>query len=108
MTLHVACRLKVGGLFNIGSGTAHTWRDLAKAVFRALKRRAKIEYIAMPQEIRTKYQYFTQADISQLRAIGYKAPVTPLGDAVQDYIENYLMPDQLLDPDVPDRSPACR
>jgi ADP-L-glycero-D-manno-heptose 6-epimerase len=108
MTLHVACRLKAAGLFNIGSGKAHTWIDLAKAVFRVLKRRSKIEYIAMPHEIRAKYQYFTQADISKLRATGYRTPVTPLEDAVQDYIENYLMPEQLLDPAAPDRRPACR
>lgn len=102
MTLHVACNIKVRGLVNIGSGTAHTWKDLARAVFCALKRRPKIEYIAMPKELRATYQYFTQADISKLREEGYTVPVTPLGDAVQDYIEQYLMPEQLLDPDAPD------
>lgn len=108
MTLHVACRLTANGLFNVGSGKAHTWIDLAKAVFGSLKRRVRIEYIAMPQDIRTKYQYFTQADISQLRATGYRAPVTTLEDAVRDYIENYLIPDRLLDPDAPDHRPAGR
>ncbi len=106
MTLHVASHRKVSGLLNIGSGIAHTWIDLARAVFQALKRRPKIDYIAMPPAIRTRYQYFTQADISKLRATGYRLPVTPLGDAVRDYIENYLLPGQLLDPDTSDGPPA--
>jgi len=52
----------------------------------------------MPESIRDKYQYFTQADISRLRAAGYKAPVTLLEDAVKDYVCNYLAPDKRLDP----------
>jgi ADP-L-glycero-D-manno-heptose 6-epimerase len=52
----------------------------------------------MPETIRGKYQYFTQADISRLRAAGYQAPVTSLEAAVKDYVRNYLTPDQRLDP----------
>jgi ADP-L-glycero-D-manno-heptose 6-epimerase len=66
---------KAGGLFNIGSGAARTWIDLANSVFAALKKKPKIKFIEMPEAIRDKYQYFTQADISRLRAAGYKAPV---------------------------------
>ena len=98
MTLHLAASEKANGLFNIGSGTARTWLDLARAVFAALKREPKIEFIEMPESIRDKYQYFTQANLSRLRAAGYAAPVTPLEEAVGDYVRNYLVPDKRLDP----------
>jgi ADP-L-glycero-D-manno-heptose 6-epimerase len=98
MTLHLAANKKAGGLFNIGSGAARTWIDLANSVFAALDRKPKIEFIEMPDTIREKYQYFTQADISRLRAAGYKAPVMSLEEAVKDYVRNYLATDQRLDP----------
>jgi ADP-L-glycero-D-manno-heptose 6-epimerase len=100
MTLHLAATKKAGGLFNIGSGAARTWMDLANSVFAALDKKPKIEFIEMPQTIRDKYQYSTQADISRLRAAGYKAPVTSLEEAVKDYVRNYLAPDRRLDPAV--------
>jgi len=98
MTLHLAANKKAGGLFNIGSGAARTWIDLAKAVFAALGRKPKIEFIEMPESIRDKYQYFTQADISRLRAAGYRERITPLEKAVADYVKNYLEPDKRLEP----------
>jgi ADP-L-glycero-D-manno-heptose 6-epimerase len=98
MTLHLAASKNAGGLFNIGNGEARTWLDLARAVFAALKCKPKIEFIEMPEAIRDKYQYFTQANLSRLRAAGYTAPVTPLEDAVSDYICNYLVPGCRLDP----------
>src|SRR5579862_5989908 len=101
MTLHLAATEKAGGLFNIGSGEARTWLDLARAVFVALKREPKIEFIGMPEGIRDKYQYFTEANLSRLRAAGYAAPVIPLEDAVSDYVGNYLVPDRRLDPATP-------
>jgi len=100
MTLHLAADEKAGGLFNIGSGAARTWLDLGHAVFAALKREPKIEFIEMPEGIRDKYQYFTEANLARLRAAGYTAPVTPLEGAVSDYIGNYLVPDRPLDPAV--------
>ncbi|MGA9777733.1 MAG: NAD-dependent epimerase/dehydratase family protein, partial [Verrucomicrobiia bacterium] len=99
MTLHLAADEKAGGLFNIGSGAARTWLDLARAVFTALKREPKIEFIEMPESIRDKYQYFTQANLGRLRAAGYTAPITSLEDAVNDYVRHYLVPDQRLDPE---------
>ncbi|HMD55792.1 MAG TPA: ADP-glyceromanno-heptose 6-epimerase, partial [Phycisphaerae bacterium] len=63
MTLHLAANKKAGGLFNIGSGEARTWIDLANSVFAALGKKPKIEFIEMPEIIRDKYQYFTQANI---------------------------------------------
>jgi len=98
MTLHLAVNKKAGGLFNIGSGQARTWIDLANAVFAALGKKPKIEFIEMPETIRDKYQYFTQADISKLRAAGYKEKITSLENAVADYVKNYLAPDKRLDP----------
>ena len=100
MTLHLAATKKAGGLFNTGSGAARTWIDLANSVFAALDKKPKIEFIEMPEAIRDKYQYFTQADISRLRASGYKAPVTSLEEAVKDYVRNYLAADKRLDPAV--------
>jgi ADP-L-glycero-D-manno-heptose 6-epimerase len=100
MTLHLGASKKAGGLYNIGSGKARTWLDLAHAVFVALKRKPKIEFIEMPEAIRDKYQYFTQANLSRLRAAGYTAPATLLEDAVSDYVRNYLLPARRLDPAV--------
>jgi ADP-L-glycero-D-manno-heptose 6-epimerase len=98
MTLHLAANKKATGLFNIGSGEARTWIDLANSVFGALGKKPKIEFIEMPEAIRDKYQYFTQADISRLRAAGYREKITSLESAVTDYVQNYLVPDKRLEP----------
>jgi ADP-L-glycero-D-manno-heptose 6-epimerase len=100
MTLYLAATKKAAGLYNIGSGEARTWNELANAVFLALKTKPKVEYIEMPEAIREQYQYFTQADIGKLRAAGYTEKITPLEDAVADYVQNYLLHDQRLDPAV--------
>ena len=97
MTLHFAeGGVRAGGLYNLGSGEAHTWLSLVRAVFAALGREPRIEFIEMPATLRDKYQYFTQADISKLRASGYARPVTPLAEAVRDYVQNYLAPGKRL------------
>lgn len=97
MTLHFADKgSAAGGLFNLGSGEANTWLTLAEAIFAALGREPRIEFIDMPEGLRAKYQYFTKADISKLRASGYGKPITPLADAVGDYVKNYLVPDRRL------------
>jgi ADP-L-glycero-D-manno-heptose 6-epimerase len=100
MTLHLAATAKANGLFNIGSGQARTWIDLSNAVFTALKKKPVIKFIEMPEAIRSKYQYFTQANLLRLRGTGYAAPVTSLENAVFDYVRKYLMPDKRLDPSV--------
>jgi ADP-L-glycero-D-manno-heptose 6-epimerase len=100
MTLHLAAHPTASGLFNIGSGEAHTWKELALAVFRALEKAPRIEFIDMPEELRPRYQYYTKADIGKLRATGYDRPVTPLDDAVRDYVSNYLVPNRVLDPSI--------
>ena len=81
---------KVNGLFNLGTGKARSFADLAQALFAALGTDPKIEYIDMPETIRGKYQYFTEADISQLRSAGYTAPFTSLEAGIADYVNNYL------------------
>lgn len=96
MTLHLAASREAGGLFNIGSGQARTWNELARAVFAALARDPNIEYIEMPETIRDRYQYFTVADLSRLRQSGYGASPTSLEAAVTDYVRNYLIPDKRL------------
>ena len=97
MTLHFATTApNAGGLFNLGSGEANTWLTLTRAIFAALGRPPEIDFIAMPELLQGKYQYFTQADISKLRASGYDKPMTPLAESVKDYVQNYLVPRRKL------------
>lgn len=84
---------KVKGIYNIGTGKARTWNDLAFAIFSSLKLEPKIEYIEMPLAIRDKYQYFTQADLTKLRKTGLALKFTSLEKAVSDYVVNYLEKD---------------
>lgn len=79
------------GIYNLGSGKARTFLDLAKATFKALGKEPNIEFIDTPIEIRDKYQYFTEANMSKLVAQGYKKPFTSLEDGVKDYVTNYLI-----------------
>ena len=96
MSIHLADTPAAGGLFNLGSGHAHTWLDLGRAIFAALDREPNIEFIPMPEQLRGKYQYRTCATIDKLRQAGYTAPITPLADSVADYIRNYLNHDRRL------------
>ncbi len=77
------------GLYNIGSGRAETWNALVHAAFVALGREERIEYIAMPDHLRDRYQYYTCAEMDKLRALGYTREAMPLADAVRDYLVNY-------------------
>lgn len=97
MTLHFGERARSGGgLFNIGSGEANTWNTLVGAIFAACGREASIEYVDMPAALRGKYQNYTRADIGKLRATGYVRPITPLAEAVRDYVQGYLSKDRRL------------
>jgi ADP-L-glycero-D-manno-heptose 6-epimerase len=84
---------KVNGLFNVGTGTARTWKDLVNAVFAAMKVPPKTEFIEMPEHLRDRYQYRTEADISKLKTAGYPGAFRRLEDAVRDYVQNYLLQD---------------
>ena len=79
------------GIYNLGAGVARSWNDLAKAVFAAMGKKPNIEYIDMPDSVRNQYQYFTEADITKLRDIGYDEQITSLEKSVTDYITQYLV-----------------
>ncbi len=80
----------LSGIYNLGTGKARTFLDLAKATFKAMKREENIEFIDTPEDIRDKYQYFTEADMTKLINSGYKKPFYTLENGISDYIENYL------------------
>ena len=79
------------GLYNLGSGTARTFLDLTKSVFRSLDKEEKISFMDTPEDIRDKYQYFTEANMAKLISVGYSKPFTALEDGVSDYVQNYLL-----------------
>jgi len=78
-------------IYNLGSGKARTFLDLAMATFTALNKSPNISFIDTPEDIRDKYQYFTEANMSKLIAAGYSSPFTSLESGVKDYVQNYLI-----------------
>ena len=80
----------VSGLFNVGTGQARSFYDLAKATWAALGKEPKIGFKNMPETLKNKYQYYTQADLSNLRAKGYNKPMTPLEEGVRQYVQDFL------------------
>lgn len=87
---------KNSGLYNLGSGTARTFLDLARATFKAMDVPENITFIDTPADIRDKYQYFTEAPMGKLQGIGYTKPFTVLEEGVADYVSNYLAPKNYL------------
>ena len=86
---------EVSGIFNAGSGQARSFDDLAKATFAAAGKAPSIEYVDMPEAIRDRYQYFTQARMDRIRAAGFEGQSTPLEEGVRRYVQNFLaQPDQ--------------
>jgi ADP-L-glycero-D-manno-heptose 6-epimerase len=90
VTVHFALDSTVGGLFNCGASQARTWIDLAQALFAAMGRKPDIRFIDLPEILRGKYQYFTQADSAKLRKAGYTDPFASIEDGVRDYVKSYL------------------
>lgn len=84
------------GIYNLGSGKARTFLDLATNTFNALDKSVNIEFIDTPIDIRDKYQYFTEANMQKLISEGYKTPFHTLEDGVKDYVENYLVPHKYM------------
>jgi ADP-L-glycero-D-manno-heptose 6-epimerase len=78
------------GIYNLGTGKARTFLDLAKSVFKSMNIKEKINFIPTPESIRDSYQYFTEANMNKLRNAGYSKPFTSLEDGIEDYIKNYL------------------
>ena len=81
---------KNSGLYNVGTGDARTFLDLAKATFKAMDLPENIEFVDTPLDIRDKYQYFTEAKMDKLKSIGYNVPFTSLEDGTKEYVQNYL------------------
>ena len=81
------------GLFNIGSGRARSFKDLATATFSALGKAPNIDYIPMPETLRDKYQYYTCADITKLRSAGFSEELTSIEDGIKEYVQHYLSSD---------------
>jgi ADP-L-glycero-D-manno-heptose 6-epimerase len=84
------------GIYNLGTGIARSFNDLALAIFAALNKQPQIEYIPTPIDIRDTYQYYTQATMQKLREAGYKNPFSSLEKGVDDYVKNYLQPNLFL------------
>jgi ADP-L-glycero-D-manno-heptose 6-epimerase len=93
MALHFLDPAVDGGIYNVGTGTARTWLDLIRAVFRALGREPCIEFVDMPEGLREKYQNHTQADIGKIRHAGFAGQVRTLEEGVADYVP-YLLEGQ--------------
>ncbi len=96
MTYFLLENKNVNGIFNVGTGEARTWNDLVKAIFDALEKPVEIEYIEMPEYLRPKYQYFTQAELSKIRQAGYTEKISSIEEGVADYVRNYLLKKEYL------------
>jgi ADP-L-glycero-D-manno-heptose 6-epimerase len=96
MTLFFLEHEDVAGIYNVGSGRARNWNDLASAVFKAMDKKVDIKYIEMPESIRDQYQYHTCAEMGKIRAAGYTGTTASLEEGISDYINNYLLPDKHL------------
>lgn len=96
MTLYFLDHPDKNGIFNIGTGHAQTWAELVKALFDSVGKPVNIEFIDMPDEIREKYQYFTEANMKKLRNSGYDKNILNVREGVKDYVKNYLLKDIYL------------
>lgn len=96
MTLYFLNNPAINGIFNVGSGKARTWNALVTALFNALGKPVNIEYIDLPEHLREKYQYFTEANLEKIKSAGYNQKITSLEDGINDYVKNYLMKDLYL------------
>lgn len=90
VTLYFLDHPEVSGLFNCGTGRARTWRDLAHALFAAMGREPRIAFVDMPEAIRDRYQYHTEADLRKLRSVGCRHAFVALEDAIRDYVKRHL------------------
>ncbi|MFB9293117.1 ADP-glyceromanno-heptose 6-epimerase [Persicitalea jodogahamensis] len=84
---------KNSGIYNLGSGQARTFKDLVSDTFQSMQLGPIVDYVDTPEDIRDKYQYFTEASMDKLRSIGYDKPFHSLEQGIEDYVTNYLIPD---------------
>ena len=96
MTLFFYDNPNANGLFNIGTGQAQSWNDMVTAVFAAMDKSPNIEFVEMPEQLQSQYQYYTQAQMGKLQQAGYKKEITPLEEAIKDYVQNYLVRNSYL------------
>jgi ADP-L-glycero-D-manno-heptose 6-epimerase len=89
--LWLAANPEASGLYNVGTGTARSFLDLTRAIYAALGRNAEIRFVPMPEDLRGRYQYFTEARMDRLRAAGFAHPPTPLEEGVRSYVQDVLM-----------------
>ncbi|MBC7196561.1 MAG: NAD-dependent epimerase/dehydratase family protein, partial [Deferribacterales bacterium] len=78
-------------IYNLGTGTARTFNDLAESVIKYSGIDGQIEYFDMPEDLRDRYQYFTEADMDKLKSVGYEKDFSTLEESIKDYVTNYLM-----------------
>lgn len=89
--LFMMLQKRFSGIYNLGTGEARSFLDLVKATFAAMDKEPVIEFVDTPEDIRDKYQYFTQANMEKLRSVGYTKPFFTLENGVHDYVKNYLL-----------------
>lgn len=95
-SIHLAAIQEAGGIYNVGSGRASTWNELAECIFGALGMETSIRYVEMPQVLQGKYQYYTRANVEKLSESGYSVGDWTLRKSVSDYVKNYLAVDKML------------
>jgi ADP-L-glycero-D-manno-heptose 6-epimerase len=96
ITLSIMDHQNWNGVVNVGTGKAQSWNDVARALFRALDKKENIKYIDLPDNLKNQYQYHTQADLKKLIKFGLKQEMTNLEEAIEDYVQNYLVPHKHL------------
>ncbi len=96
MTLFFMDNPNINGIYNVGTGKARTWKDLAVSIFSAIGKDTTIQFIEMPESIQEQYQYYTQADIKKICAAGFNESLLSLEDSIQDYVKNFLLPKKRL------------
>lgn len=94
MTLWLFECPEINGVFNVGTGRARTWNDVANAMFAAVGKTPQIEYVDMPEDLAKQYQYHTEARMAKIMQAGYDRELTSLEDSIADYVQNYLAPDR--------------
>jgi len=90
MTLYFLEHENKNGIFNVGTGNARSWNDLVTALFNAVGKPVNIEYMDMPEYLKEKYQYFTQAELDKIKSAGFNDKIHSLEEGVEDYVKNYL------------------
>src|SRR5687768_14045820 len=96
MMMDIYEKQPASGIYNVGTGLARTFEDLGTACFKALKAPVNIEYFDIPDDLKDKYQYFTEADMTKWKEAGLDLPATSLENGVKDYVRKYLVPDKVL------------